>query len=151
MRRPVGAVAAATLSVGLLSGCSTVVSAVIPPSVPGIAVGQCTDLQLSTSETEVSAITTVDCALPHGWEAYAEHTFADGDFPGVAAIQSQTTEFCLGEFEAFIGVPYEESEYELQYLYPTELTWTHVNDRLLTCLVGSASGGVTGSLKGVAR
>lgn len=151
MRRPVWAVATATLSVGLLSGCGAVASALIPPSVPGIAVGQCTDLELSTGETEISAIPTVDCALPHGWEAYAEHTFADGDFPGVAAIQSQTEEFCLGEFETFIGVPYEESEYELQYLYPTEFTWTRANDRLLTCLVGSDSGGVTGSLKGVAR
>ncbi|WP_232547562.1 septum formation family protein [Propioniciclava soli] len=150
--RALSTVACATLVAALASGCSLLQQAQ-QAMTPSIAVGECTDLpDVSTAETEVSDIPTVDCAGPHAWEAYAEKVFGvDEEFPGAAEVDEAATTFCMGEFEGFIGLPYEASRYEAFYLYPTEETWTLLNDRTITCLVGLSDGGVTGSLADAAE
>ncbi len=148
MKRMPLAAAALLLPLTLVGGCSAITSA-LAPSVPSIEVGECTNLDTPEGGTEVTDIPTVDCASDHKWEVYAEHKVDDGDFPGESSLQTQTEDFCVSEFESFVGLPYEQSIYEVQYFYPTEETWTKADDRLITCLVGSSTGGLKGSLKGV--
>ena len=58
---------------------------------------------------------------------------------------------CLDAFEAFVGVPYEESELEVYYYYPFEDTWNHADDRTISCTVGTLTGRTTGTLEGSNR
>lgn len=150
MKRLPYAAGALLLPLTFVTGCSAITSA-LAPSVPSIDVGECTNLDTPEGGTEVTDIPTVDCATDHKWEVYAEHKVDDGGFPGETSLQTQTEEFCVGEFQNFIGLSYDQSVYEIQYFYPTEETWTKADDRLITCLVGSSTGGLTGSLKGVQK
>lgn len=118
---------------------------------PAIMIGECSNLDVPDSEeaTEVVDIPKLDCAQPHGWETYAEKQYALEDaYPGQNSIETDAGEFCHEEFEGFIGTPYDDSELDLQYLFPSEGTWTSLNDRTVTCLVGSPDNDIVGSLKG---
>lgn len=114
---------------------------------PLIAFGQCTDLAWPEEDSDVYEIPAVDCAQLHKWEAYAAKEFGlDEAFPGKAAVTTMSDEFCLREFEAFVGVGYEDSRYEFWYLYPSKGSWAD-DDRTVVCFIGLESGGIGGSLR----
>lgn len=149
------------LALGLaLGGCS----ALFPPSAPpatdsatgeeieqtdtdvfALAVGDCLN---DTSSEEVAEVPIVDCADEHDFEVYAEFEVAGDEFPGVEAIRAEADETCLAEFEAFAGIPYEESMLGYTSFTPTEESWTQGDDRLVSCIIGDPSGKTTGSLAG---
>jgi hypothetical protein len=108
-----------------------------------IKVGDCT---ADIAEGEVAESIVLPCAEPHYWEAYAAAELTGDDFPEDA--QDQAGALCVDQFADFIGVPYEESTYELTYLHPTAETWA-IGDREVLCLVGPDGETTTGSLKGV--
>lgn len=137
------------------SGCSQVnqiTQEVAKQTMPtSIAVGECTNLKIADTEevTEIGAIAKVPCDGAHGWETYAEKQFAIEDaFPGEAALVQQAEAFCDAEFATFIGIDYDDSDLDMQYLFPSETTWTTLMDRTITCLVGTASNDVVGTLRG---
>ena len=113
-----------------------------------IRVGNCTG-KLDTETTDKLAL--VPCTDKHHWEAFAVSNLPGDDFPGNAEVRDQATKACTPAFESFIGIASEDSRYELTLLTPTKETWTQAGDREVVCLVGSSSGGLTGSLKGVAE
>ena len=118
---------------------------------PAIAIGECSNLDVpdSAQATEVGDIPKADCGQPHGWETYAEKQYALEDaYPGQSSLETVAGEFCQEEFERFVGTAYDDSALELQYLFPSEATWTSLNDRTVTCLVGSPDNDIVGSLKG---
>ena len=51
---------------------------------------------------------------------YLETRIAEGDFPGDAEVQAQGEAFCTAEFEAFVGIPYDDSALYLWPLTPTQ-------------------------------
>ena len=59
-------------------------------------------------------------------------------------------EFCLAEFEPFVGMSFEDSELDINYFTPTEDSWTRLGDREILCFILSATA-VTGTLEGTAR
>lgn len=137
----------------LLTGCGSVggiVGEVIQKAMlPSIAVGECTNLESSNTTQEVTSIVTVPCDAPHKWETFAEKHFDINDeFPGQDGLINLTEEFCSAEFATFVGTVYEESAYELQYLFPTEDSWQTMSDRTITCLIGHDAGEISGTLKG---
>lgn len=115
---------------------------------PSIAIGECTNLEgTSEQDEQISDIPTVACDTPHKWEAYAEWQLdLAAEFPGLDALTSQAEDFCLKEFDAYIGTRYDDSELDLIPVTPTEDGWDRLRDRTVTCLVGLESG-VTGTLK----
>ena len=116
---------------------------------PSIAVGECTNLEATTTTTQVDEIAKVPCDKAHGWETYAEKQYAIEDpYPGTQAIEQSTAQFCEDQFESFVGVGYDDSELEMQYMFPTEQTWTALIDRTITCLVGTSSNDLVGTVKG---
>ncbi|MFV0451272.1 MAG: septum formation family protein [Propioniciclava sp.] len=158
MERILTSLALATGSAVLLSGCSSLIEAAtegssegVEDAMPSIDVGQCTDLDTPRTDegTEVDDIATVDCAGPHKWEAYAETTLEGDTYPGEEEAWQQADSFCREQFTPFVGISYEESSFDLISLYPIEHSWNLAGDRLVTCLVGSDAGDLTGSLKGV--
>jgi hypothetical protein len=119
-------------------------------SVFDVVVGDC--FNAPEAET-ISQVELVDCADPHQYEAYhAEDHPAGGDeaFIGDDAMTEYADEVCLGEFEAFVGIPWEESALNYFYLQPTVETW-EIGDREILCAVYSDSGDLTGSAEGSAR
>lgn len=108
-----------------------------------IKVGHC------TGPLEGDLIDNVEllaCQNPHYWEAYAATEIPGRLFPGDTVLDERAEEFCEDEFERFIGIPYGDSRYTWTFLKPSKESWRD-GDRELMCLVGSETGGITGSLR----
>ena len=110
-----------------------------------IKVGDC--LNDAEVAEEVSSVPVVDCSEPHDSEAYASIMMPDGDFPGGDAVTAAAQEGCLAEFEGYVGIPYEESTYDVSFYFPTEASWGG-GDREILCTVYDPSGKTTGSAQG---
>jgi hypothetical protein len=116
-------------------------------SVFDVEVGDCFN---APEADTVSEVELVDCADPHQYEAYlAEDHPAAGDDPfiGDEAMTEYADEVCLGEFESFVGIAWEESALNYFYLQPTAETW-EIGDREILCAVYSDAGDLTGSAEG---
>ncbi|MGC4084705.1 MAG: septum formation family protein [Vicinamibacterales bacterium] len=153
--RPGVAAAAVLVAAVLLGGCASGVrdsaGQVTAPATTdsfSVRVGDCLD-KLPTDST--AKISLLPCAQPHYWEAFASPTLAGDDFPGNSAVRDQAESACTDAFQGFVGVAAKSSKLDLTMLTPTKETWTQAGDREVVCLVGSAKGGVTGTLKGANR
>lgn len=120
----------------------------------GLSVGECLNDPAASVDGEgelADQIVVVPCDQPHDLEAYKILTLPEGDFPGDSAIEELALTICMDAFEDFIGVPYEESEFEIYYYYPFEDTWNYADDRNISCTAGSLTGRTTGSADGANR
>lgn len=120
-----------------------------------IKVGECFNDETPEGET-VSEVAKVDCAEPHIWEAYKSIIIEDGDgtYPGETVVTDRAQADCKTAFEDFVGISYDDSTLYLSYYYPTEETWTQINDREILCIVTTADDyatKTTGSLAGAAK
>jgi hypothetical protein len=111
-------------------------------------VGDCLSGDAPTGE--VASVPVVPCAEAHDSEIFFSYTIPDGEFPTTEAMSAITDEQCLGAFESFVGLPYDQSVLEVTTLEPTSESWAQ-GDRELLCIVVDPAGGVTGSLAGAAR
>ena len=102
----------------------------------------------------VSDVALIDCAEPHEYETYhiENHPAGRGeDFIGDEAMTAFADDVCLGAFEAFVGISWEDSTLSYFYLQPTAETWEEVGDREVLCAVYSDKGDLTGSVEGSER
>jgi hypothetical protein len=107
-----------------------------------LEVGDCLGEQ--TPEGEIESLEAAPCSEPHTEEIFAALTVPDGDYPGQEALDAEA-EGCLEEFAEFVGMPYEESVLEINYMTPTEESWG-MGDRELLCTVYDPAGDTTGTL-----
>ncbi len=112
-----------------------------------ITLGDCTG---PMKEGDIESLQVVPCGDKHNYEAYAVTKLSGTTFPGEAEVTKQADKFCTAEFRTFIGLAPKDSKYDMFYLYPVESSWA-AGDREVLCLAGSTKGGVTGTLKGVAK
>ncbi len=98
-----------------------------------LSVGDCFDDDLTFSE-EVSDVDLVDCSEPHDNEVYAVHTMTETSYPGLEATGEFADEWCVGEFEDFVGVAYDISELDIGWLAPTDESWSG-GDREIICFL----------------
>jgi len=139
----------------LLAGCSAElprdsagqVTAASTTDAFSIKVGDCVG-RLDGDSTD--QLPLVPCSQEHFWEAYAAPTLTGDAFPGNAQVKDPSDQACAGAFEGFVGIKADDSKFEVTFLSPTKETWTQAGDREVVCLVGRSSGGITGTLKGVA-
>jgi hypothetical protein len=96
---------------------------------------------LSTNETvEVDSVDATPCSEPHDFEV--SHTFelTTAELPSPDEIMSETSDRCLDAFEPFVGSSYEESELDVDFMWPSPESW-EVGDRTvvrsLTTMDGS--------------
>ena len=114
-----------------------------------LGVGDCvTDESEMTGE--VTDVPIIDCAEPHASEVFHSYMIPDPSLPDQAGIEAIVQEQCLPAFESFIGLAYDSSVLEVNYLSPTPDSWD-AGDRELLCLVYDPSGNVTGTLAGANR
>lgn len=114
-----------------------------------LSVGDCvTDESELTGE--VTEVPIIDCDEPHASEVFHSYMIPDTSLPDQAGIETIVQEQCLPAFESFIGLDYNSSVLEVNYLSPTPDSWD-AGDRELLCLVYDPSGNVTGTLAGANR
>ncbi|HET9609424.1 MAG TPA: septum formation family protein [Acidimicrobiales bacterium] len=111
-------------------------------------VGDCLTDQSATGE--VTEVPVVPCSEPHASEIFVSHVIEADELPDATEMQGIVQEQCLGAFEGFVGMPYEQSVLEVTWLEPTAGSWD-AGDRELLCIVQDPAGDVTGSLQGAAR
>ncbi len=150
MRRILAAVLTIVV-VGALSACGNSardsegnVTATASAKSLDITVGDCLG---DLANTSIENVQLIPCADAHYWEAYATMDLEGSTIPAESEITTKADEFCVNEFETFVGIAADSSMYAWSYLYPSEETWD-TGDREITCLVGLDSGDVKGSLKG---
>jgi hypothetical protein len=104
---------------------------------------------------EVASVSVIPCTDSHEMEIFARFQIDEDEFPGDEETGTIANDGCVEEFEAFIGVPYNQSELFVSYLYPNEDTWGN-GDREVLCTVYELGDNdkpleVTGSLQGTSR
>lgn len=116
-----------------------------------VALGDCMDEPADAPEGtyDVESVRAVPCDQPHDSEVYSVFELPEGEFPGEEELMETGDARCLEDFETFIGVPYDDSKYDVSSLFPTRESWTSEDDREYVCIVIAPEGErLTGSLKG---
>lgn len=113
-----------------------------------VGLGDC--ISNFNAEEQVSELTVIPCEEEHDQEVFGVFEVPDGDFPGSEAFEAQVTTDCVAEFANFVGLDYNESALDIQWLEPTEESWAQ-GDRELVCTVLDPAGPVTGTLEGANR
>ncbi len=94
-------------------------------------------------------LTQVPCADEHGVEVYAETSVSESDhpeFPGEGVFDTESDEFCAGEYGEVVRPVIDSSDLLYTSLYPSQNTWDN-GDRTFTCLIAAPEGGhLTGSV-----
>jgi hypothetical protein len=103
--------------------------------------GDCFDLPKPNSE--VYDVNGVPCEQPHDAEVFSTFDIESDDFPGQQAVIREAQRGCTSRFGEFVGMAYQKSKLEVQYLYPTEQSWTSQDDREVVCSVTDPRGKIT--------
>lgn len=151
--RIIGAVLGVVL---LVSGCATTRPASVapepstatstPPStLASLAVGQCTS---AVDPQAVQTLSVVDCASEHAWEVAAVLPVEGDAYPGEPALRQRASTECPSAFDQYVGVSSDRSMFRVSFVAPNQSHWTDPANHKLACLVGTAAGGLTTSLKG---
>lgn len=98
----------------------------------------------------ISDVGGVPCDRPHVYEVYALPQHEDGEFPG-DGIQAQAEELCMTEFEASVGLAYDQSEWLLTTINPSAETWENGDRETICALHNEAKTEVTGSARDSAK
>jgi hypothetical protein len=85
---------------------------------------------------EFNSLPVVPCEQPHDNEIYASLELPDGEYPGVEEIQGLAIDGCDGEFEGYVGVAFEESEFGAFETHPTAESWEQGDRQVLCVLFG---------------
>ncbi|RPF19800.1 septum formation family protein [Myceligenerans xiligouense] len=165
--RGVAAVVGAALAIGMLSGCSAIdsflegtsdeaprdengeITEASDADAMSVEIGDCLDIAELENQATFTDLPVMPCDEEHTGEIYAEKDLANGEYPGEKDVTAEADTFCEGEFEAFVGVPYSESELYFWSFYPTEASWQQ-EDRTVQCVLESEKP-VTDTLEGVGR
>lgn len=147
-----GCTASATTS---SPGNTAPASAAATPSPSGpvaaqLQVGDCTgDIDLSGAS--ITNVPTLPCTGPHHYEVHARVPVPGEVFPGAAALAEQARTGCSASFTSYVGVEQPYSRFGSAYLAGDEAAWVVPENRVITCLLGSAAGELVGSARGDTR
>lgn len=114
-----------------------------------LRVGDCLD---DPGTTQVTDIRAVLCDEPHDLEVYHEFEHADAERPPFRPEALSVIELeCVPAFDAFVGVPYIDSELDFFTFEPTTQGWQE-GDRTVQCALYALDGSkLTGSARGAQR
>ncbi|MEZ3161067.1 septum formation family protein [Microbacterium sp. BWT-B31] len=114
-----------------------------------LSIGDCfDDVDMAGGVSDVPA---VPCSELHDNEIYFLYDMTQTEFPGAAETEALAEEGCIRQFDAFVGIDYEESVLDFGYLYPSADTWRSFGDREVVCIIYDPASPVTGTLAGAAR
>ncbi len=118
---------------------SSFIDDLLAPAADEYAIGTCVQ---NPEDVEYVDIEQTSCFEPHGGEIYSRGDVdpALESYPGDAAMFDLADEMCVGPFEDFVGVTYEESRLGVWYYTPDRYTWG-AGDREVVCIVFDPAGG----------
>jgi hypothetical protein len=119
-----------------------------------LKVGDCFNTTSNTGANgdPVVGYAVVDCTGQHDGEAFSVFDYPHASaWPGYEQLGSIEQTRCQADFQTYVGVPWENSSFTINYAAPTETTWAS-GDHGITCLLEDASAGkLTGSAKNSAK
>jgi hypothetical protein len=121
-------------------------------------VGQCFNL-LPDPKQQATAVLVTPCTDPHTHEVFAVKDYSTivpspkgTAYPGARVVAAGSEEACFADFQGFMGIQWEASDFDIQAWWPSAVSWTNRNDRSIQCSVYRVTGGTTkGSVKGSAQ
>ena len=121
--------------------------------------GQCFD-PLPDRAQRPYGVLAIPCEEPHRNEIFDRFPFrtAEGKaagasvpYPGETAVRTMAEAGCFERFEAWMGVPWTESDYDIESFLPSVESWPKA-DRTITCTVVEFRGRpTTGSVRGTGK
>ena len=91
----------------------------------------------------------VDCNAAHEEEVMARSTLAGSDkWPGDAALEDAAGEKCKPAFAAYVGLPWNESRFDWDFVTPDEDNWTDGKVTLICVVWDQDQDQITRSLRG---
>jgi hypothetical protein len=115
-----------------------------------LRIGDCFNLKDEDADS-VSDVDAKPCAETHRYELYHATSMPEGDYPSDAALSSFAEEECVGAFQAYIGLPPQDSALRVTYFTPSSDAWDD-GDRSVQCAAYDPDAeSRTGTLKGAAR
>lgn len=103
-----------------------------------LKVGDCFDIPSNFPSGE--ALRWSSCDVLHMFEAFAETELPAGEFPGTSEVEDAALEFCEPAFVEFVGESWTTSDFDFQFIVPSERTWGELDDRKVMCMATSLSG-----------
>lgn len=125
---------------------SAAASTPTPEPVAVLKVGDCTG-PIDLSGASITSLPAIPCDQAHFYEVHATFPLTGDVFPGTEILADQAAAQCAPSFVDYVGVEPEYGRYASAYIAPDEAAWAVPDNRVITCLVGSADGGLVGSAK----
>ncbi len=116
-------------------------SACFQGNIFSLEVGDCLDKPDVVGE--IDKVDLRDCNESHGYEVYAVFDVSLAAYND-AAVTSQAESGCLSHFAPYVGRSYETSALWVEYLTPTEGSWSN-GDREVVCMLYEPDSVLTGS------
>ena len=107
-------------------------------------------LNFNASKGTNRTVAITDCVNRHDSEFYAGTTLEGSSFPGDDYISDFSIDFCLSEFDTFVGKVFEESTLNAFYLSPSLEEW-NLGNKSVHCGIYDQNGPVQGSLQAANR
>lgn len=127
-----------------------------------VLAGQCFN-QVPDPAQQPFGVFVVACDEPHEFEVFSKTFLELGaptppgtPYPGNLTVANAAETQCYTGFSAYVGAPWETSEWDLQVWWPTADSWTTTDDRVILCAVFSVTaqagdGRVTGTARNSGR
>ena len=118
-----------------------------------LRVGDCFDdaamvgLDPGDDTKATSTVTVVPCPRLHDLEAYDIVRIEGETYPGPSQVEKAASQGCAKAFKPYVGVGYGRSGLDFWAYYPTEKSWTLLDDHVVTCVLGDPDAKTAGSLK----
>ncbi|MBT8212387.1 MAG: septum formation family protein, partial [Acidimicrobiia bacterium] len=97
-----------------------------------------------------SGLITTPCSQPHDNEIYVIGT-ASGSYPGEIELNELADDFCLAEFEGFIGLSWGDSIYDFIWIVPDADEWETGERDVLCAAYDLDLAKLTGTLEGIGQ
>lgn len=117
--------------------------------------GDCFDTHVEASAL-IRAVWKVPCSDPHDYEVYAAFDY-EGDvgyrhpaYPGETTVQDQAERRCYEGFEGFVGVRWTISTLDIRTWWPSEVSWSSGDRRIICTVTSTDRTALTGSQRGSA-
>ncbi|UPO77083.1 MULTISPECIES: septum formation family protein [Arthrobacter] len=98
------------------------------------------DCLIEPDGDQITEVDVLPCTQEHDSEVYAAMDMAGSEYPGETAVDEAAAEFCVAEFQPYIGADYQTSVLDIGLITPTSYSWTLGGDREILCTVYRVDG-----------
>jgi hypothetical protein len=120
-----------------------------PVPIALLEAGDCFTLLAPLAQVREALV--VDCVEPHDAELFFTAKIEGDRYPGESGVAAFAQQQCLGAFEAYVGIPYDDSAVYADFFPLTAAAWATGDHEVRCVLFFPESGPITGSLRNARR